>query len=67
MNLRARWNFGFAWIRSLSATFNRWLPRWRTQGWSYRVPMLTGSVESLYEFEKSGKIGSEELSKLMMS
>ena len=34
-------------------------------GWSYRVPMLTGSVESLYEFENSsGKIGSEELSKL---
>ena len=33
--------------------FNRWLPRWRTQGWSYRIPMLTGSVESLYEFENS--------------
>ena len=33
--------------------FNPWLRQWRKQGWSYRIPMLTGSVKSLYEFEDS--------------
>lgn len=33
--------------------FNPWLSKWRKRGWSYRIPMLTGSVDSLYEFEDS--------------
>ena len=33
--------------------FNPWLSKWRQHGWSYRIPMLTGSVKSIYEFENS--------------
>ncbi len=33
--------------------FDPWFKQWRTSGWGYRIPMLTGSVQSLYSFENS--------------
>ncbi len=33
--------------------FDPWFNQWRENGWSYSIPMLTGSVQSLYAFEKS--------------
>lgn len=40
--------------------FDSWADQWSEQGWSYAIPMLTGSVGSIYAFEESNCLQWEQ-------
>lgn len=40
--------------------FDSWAKQWLKHGWSYSIPMLTGSVGSIYAFEESNCLQWEQ-------